>query len=55
MNSIAFLKAAYVVAWVIYLAYLGRILVRLRRVEEERKELERSSSPAAGARSASPR
>jgi len=33
MSSIAFLKAAYVVAWVVYVGYLGRILLRLRRVE----------------------
>jgi hypothetical protein len=42
MNSIAFLKAAYVVAWVVYVGYLGRILLRMRRVEEELKEVERS-------------
>ncbi len=41
MNSIFFLKAAYVVAWVIYLGYLGRILLRMKKVEEETKELER--------------
>ena len=44
MNSIAFLKAAYVVAWVVYLGYLVRILLRMRLVEEEQKELERSSA-----------
>jgi hypothetical protein len=43
MNSIAFLKAAYIIAWVIYLGYLGRILLRSRRVEEEMKELSNSS------------
>ncbi len=43
MNSIIFLKAAYIVAWVVYLGYLGRILLRMRRVEEEKKELERGS------------
>jgi hypothetical protein len=42
MNSIAFLKAAYVIAWVVYVGYLGRILVRMRRVEDELKEVERS-------------
>jgi len=48
MSSIAFLKAAYVVAWVVYVGYLGRILLRLRRVEEEKKELERSSADSRG-------
>ena len=42
MNSIAFLKAAYLIAWVVYVGYLGRILLRLRRVEDELKEVERS-------------
>ncbi len=42
MNSIIFLKAAYAVAWVIYVGYLARILLRMKRVEVERKELERS-------------
>ena len=41
MNSITFLKAAYVVAWLTYLGYLGRILMRMKRVEDEAKELER--------------
>jgi uncharacterized membrane protein len=41
MNSITFLKAAYVIAWLAYLGYLGRILLRMKRVEEEAKELER--------------
>jgi len=41
MNSIVFLKAAYVVAWVVYVGYLARILLRMKRVEEETKELER--------------
>ncbi|HKD84971.1 MAG TPA: hypothetical protein VKB58_09510 [Terriglobales bacterium] len=41
MNSITFLKAAYVVAWLAYLGYLGRILQRMKRVEDEAKELER--------------
>jgi hypothetical protein len=44
MNAIAFLKAAYIVAWVVYLGYLGRILLRMKRVEEEMKELEQSGS-----------
>ena len=42
MNSIAFLKAAYIIAWVVYVGYLGRILLRMRRVEDELKEVERS-------------
>jgi hypothetical protein len=42
MSSIAFLKAAYIVAWVVYVGYLGRILLRMRRVEDELKEVERS-------------
>ena len=41
MNSIAFLKAAYIVAWVIYLGYLGRILLRMKKVEDELKEMQR--------------
>ena len=40
MNAIAFLKAAYIVAWVIYVGYLGRILLRMRKVEAEIRELE---------------
>lgn len=40
MNSIVFLKAAYAIAWLVYLGYLTRILLRLKKVEEERKELE---------------
>jgi hypothetical protein len=35
MNPITFLKAAYIVAWVVYLGYLGRILLRMRRVGDE--------------------
>jgi hypothetical protein len=42
MNSIAFLKAAYIIAWIVYVGYLGRILLRMRRVEEELKEVENS-------------
>ena len=38
MSSIAFLKAAYISAWVIYLGYLGFMLLRLRRVHQELKE-----------------
>ena len=42
MNSIMFLKAAYICAWVIYLGYLGRILLRMKKVQAERGELERT-------------
>lgn len=42
MNSIVFLKAAYAVAWVIYLGYLAQILMRMKKVTAEREELERS-------------
>lgn len=44
MNPIAFLKAAYIVAWVVYLGYLGRILLRMKRVEDEMKELQHNGS-----------
>ena len=48
MNSITFLKAAYTIAWLVYLADLAIILLRTRRVEEELKEVAvGSSSPAA--------
>jgi CcmD family protein len=40
MNPIAFLKAAYIVAWVVYVGYLARILLRMKKVEEEMKELQ---------------
>jgi hypothetical protein len=42
MSSIGFLKLAYVVAWAIYLGYLARILLGMKKVEEERQELERA-------------
>ncbi|HLI64655.1 MAG TPA: hypothetical protein VKV05_14770 [Terriglobales bacterium] len=45
MNPIHFLDAAYLVAWVVYLGYLGRILLCLKRVEEEKKEFDRSRQP----------
>jgi hypothetical protein len=41
MNSIAFLKAAYVIAWVAYVGYLGRILLRMKRVDDETNDLQR--------------
>ncbi len=44
MNPIAFLKAAYIIAWVVYLGYLGRILLRMKKVEEEMMELRNSNS-----------
>jgi hypothetical protein len=43
MNSLAFLKAAYIIAWVVYVGYLCRILLRMRLVEAERKEMEQGS------------
>jgi hypothetical protein len=47
VNSITFLKAAYTIAWLVYLGYLARILFRMRRVEDELKEMAASnSSPA---------
>jgi len=42
MRSIAFLKAAYTVAWVIYLGYLGSLVGRFRRARQEMRDLERS-------------
>ena len=48
MNAIDFLKAAYIIAWVVYLGYLGRILLRMKLVDAERKELESSASQHAG-------
>jgi hypothetical protein len=41
MNSIAFLKAAYIIAWVVYVGYLGKIIMSLRRVEGELQEMKR--------------
>ena len=43
MNPISFLKAAYIVTWVIYLGYLAQILLRMKRVRDEREELERTT------------
>ncbi len=48
MNSIIFLKAAYTIAWLVYLGYLGRILLGMRRVENELKEVTGGSSAPAG-------
>ena len=47
MYSITFLKAAYIIAWVVYLGYLGRILLRMRRAEQELKEVSDSGSAPA--------
>ena len=47
MSSTTFLKIAYVVAWLIYLGYLGRILLGMKRVAAERRELERVSAKSA--------
>jgi hypothetical protein len=45
MNStpdpIVYLKAAYAVAGVIYLGYLGSLWLRFRRLREEMRELKR--------------
>jgi hypothetical protein len=41
MNSVAFLKAAYLVAWVAYGGYLVSIWLRFRRAREEVKDLKR--------------
>jgi len=49
MTSIMFLKVAYIVAWLIYLGYLARILLRMKAVESERAELERTSARNAAA------
>ena len=43
MSGIGFLKAAYIVAWVIYLGYLGSLFPRFRRLHSEMKDLERGS------------
>ena len=47
MNSILFLQAAYAVAWIIYLGYLVKILMRMKRVTAEREELQRVSAKTA--------
>jgi len=53
MNSTEFLSgmhltpysaAAYAIAWLAYLGYLGRILLRMKKVAEEREELERTTT-----------
>lgn len=44
MNSIHFLDAAYTVAWIVYLGYMARILVRMRAVKQETEEVERANS-----------
>jgi len=58
MNLIAFLNgmhltpfsaAAYAVAWLIYLGYLGRIVLRMKKVAAEREELERTLTRSADA------
>ena len=38
MSSIAFLRVAYAVAWITYLGYLVRILLRMKKVEDETEE-----------------
>lgn len=42
MNPIPFLRAAYIVAWIVYVGYLGRILLRMRRVDRELEEMHRA-------------
>jgi hypothetical protein len=42
MHLTTYSAAAYAVAWVIYLGYLGRILLRMKKVAAERVELERT-------------
>lgn len=44
MSGIAFLKAAYAIAWIVYVGYLAKILLSMRRVEEELKEVEGGAS-----------
>jgi len=43
MHLTAFSAAAYAVAWVIYLGYLGRILLRMKRVETESNEMKKAT------------
>jgi CcmD family protein len=45
MNALAYLKAAYIVAWVVYVGYLIRILLRMRKVDQEIRELGATRSP----------
>lgn len=47
MTGMVALKAAYVIAWVVYLGYLFRMLTRLREVERELKEVENTNATAA--------
>ncbi|HZP24902.1 MAG TPA: hypothetical protein VFB04_15765 [Terriglobales bacterium] len=54
MTSVMFLKVAYVVAWVVYIGYLARILVRMKTVAAERAELERTSAKNAAASQSNP-
>jgi len=42
MHLTPYSAAAYAIAWVIYLGYLGRILLRMKKVAAEREELERT-------------
>jgi methyl coenzyme M reductase subunit C-like uncharacterized protein (methanogenesis marker protein 7) len=41
-NPIHYLDAAYIVGWLVYLGYLGRILWRMKRAEEEKSDLDRA-------------
>jgi hypothetical protein len=47
MNAIVFLKVAYGFAWIVYLGYLLRMLVRMRTVERELNDVERGGSSSA--------
>ena len=39
MNAIKFLYAAYIVTWLIHIAYLGSLVRRYRRLRQQLKEL----------------
>jgi len=41
MNSIKFLYAAYIAAWLIHALYLGSLVRRYRRLREQMKDLEK--------------
>ena len=48
MDSLVFLKAAYAIAWIIYLGYLVQILRRMKKVAAEQEELQHSAAAAPG-------
>lgn len=45
MHLTPYSAAAYAIAWMAYLGYLGRILLRMKQVAAEREELERAAAP----------